>query len=79
MGKKWEERYSGKCVGELHVDADDLTKVVEYMNRKFGKGVSSGATISKRITLYTPGVVHENSKYNSIQGTTTNEPITIFL
>ena len=42
------------------------------MNTKFMKPVSGGSAIAKRITLYTPGVFHENSKYKSIPGTTIN-------
>ena len=72
MGRVFEDRYNGKCVAALGIEADDLLKVAEYMNRKFGKPSSSKSEISKRITIYTPGVVHELSKYVSIAGTTTN-------
>ena len=42
------------------------------MNEKFGKPVSGDSTITKRTTLYTPGVNHKPSMHKSIPKTTSN-------
>ena len=71
-GRVWVERYSGKCVAELEVDADDLLKVTRYMNDKFGKPTSSKSDISRRITIHSPAVEHKLSHLLSIPRTTQN-------
>ena len=71
-GRVWAERYKGRCVAELGIYADDLLRVVDYMNTNFDNAVAKSSDIIKRITLYTTPVEHKLSQWKSIPGTTQN-------
>ena len=55
-GRSWVDRYTRKCVAELELDADDLLKVVNYMNAKFTTPASLSSKLSLWKTIYTDPV-----------------------